>query len=140
MLAEASRVLRPGGLISLGEWIHPPVDSNGRSPPGVAAFCEVLDSSLLYVYSIPNIPLHLTQFVSQLGGFDDIKSRDFYMPIGLQFRQTLRTWVDSASMVIAKAGYDEDAIDRLVDGFVSEISHVPGLQVVYRVVVARRVA
>lgn len=150
MLAEASRVLRPGGLIFLGEWIRLPADSTGLSPPGVTAFCEVLDSSLLCEYSISNLPLHLSHFVSQLGSFDDIQSRDYYMPIGdwtpcardlgVKFRQTLRTWADSAAMVIAKAGYDEEAVDRLVNGFIGEISGVSGLQVTYRVVIARRVA
>lgn len=148
MLAEASRVLRPGGLIFLGEWIHLPVDSAGRSPPGVTAFCQVLNSSLLYEYSISNIPLNLTDFISQLGGFDSIQSHDYYMPIGdwaprakdlgFKFRQTLRTWAESAAMVIARAGYDEDAVDRLMNGFVTEISGIPGLQVIYRVVTARR--
>ena len=149
MLAEASRVLRPGGLIFLGEWIHLPVDSTGGSPPGVTAFCQVLNSSLLHEYAISNIPLHLTHFISQLGGFGDIQSSDYQMPIGdwaprekdlgFKFRQTLRTWADSAAMVIAKAGHDGDAIDRLVNGFFDDICNVPGLQIVYRVVTARRV-
>ena len=149
MLAEASRVLRPGGLIFLGEWIHPPVDSTGGSPSGVTAFCQVLNSCLLYEYSIANIPPHLTHFISQLGGFDDIRSHDYFMPIGdwaprakdlgFKFRQTLRTWAESAAMVIAKAGYDEDAIATLTNGFIDDISNIPGLQVVYRVVTARRI-
>jgi len=150
MLVEASRVLRPGGLIFLGEWIHLPVDSTGRSPPGVTAFCQAFNASLLCEYSIPNIPLHLTHFISELGGFDDIQSRDYHMPIGdsaprakdlgFKFRRTLRTWAESAATVIAKAEYDKDSVDKLVNGFVREISDVPGLQVVYRVVLARRVA
>jgi len=154
MLSEASRVLRPGGLILLGEWINPPVDSStGTSPPGVAAFCQALDSSLLSEYAIPNIPPYLTDFISQLGGFDDIQSRDYHMPIGdlawssprakvlgFKFRQTLRIWADSAAMVLAKAGYDEDVIKRLVDGFIGEIFNIAGLQIAYRVVTARRVA
>lgn len=150
MLAEASRVLRPGGLIFLGEWISLPIDSTGRSPPGVTAFCQVLSDSLLSEFSIPNIPLHLAQFVSQLGGFDDIQSHDYYMPIGdwapsakdlgFKFRQTLRTWADSAATVIARADYDEDTVNRLVNDFITEISDVPGLQVIYRTVTARRMA
>lgn len=150
MLGEASRVLRPGGLICLGEWIHVPVDSNGRSPPGVAEFCHALNSSLLYVYAIPNIPPFLAQLVSESGGFEDIQSHDYHMPIGdwaprtkdlgFKFRQTLTTWTASAATVLVKAGYDEDAVNRLVNGYISEIFDVPGLRIVYRVVTARRAA
>ena len=152
MLSEAARVLRPGGLILLGEWIHLPVDSStGRSPPGVAGFCHALDTSLLSEYSIPNIPPYLTDFLSQLGGFDDIQSRDYQMPIGdwawssprakdlgSRFRDTLEVWANSAATVFAKAGYEEDVIRGLVDGFTGEIFNTAGLQVVYRVVTARR--
>jgi len=154
MLSEASRVLRPGGLILLGEWIHPPVDSStGYSPPGVTAFCQALDSSLLSVYSIPKIPPYLTESISRLGGFYNIQSRDYQMPIGdlawsssrvtdlgVRFRQTLEIWTESAVMVIKRAGYDEDEVNRLVDGFMDEISNVAGLQIAYRVVTAHRVA
>ena len=149
MMAEASRVLRPGGLILLGEWIHLPIDHNGGSPPGVTAFCQALGSSLLYEYAIPNIPPFLVDFVSQLGGFDDIQSRDFYMPIGdwaprakdlgFKFSQTLQIWVESAAMVLAKAGYKDDAVKSLVGGYIDDISNIPGLRIVYRVVTARRV-
>lgn len=154
MLSEASRVLRPGGLISLGEWINPPVDpSTGSSPPGVAAFCQALDNSLLSVYAIPNIPPYMTEFISRLGGFGDIQFHDYQMPIGdwtwpsphakdmgIKFRQSLEIWTESAAMVIAGARYDKDEVKRLVDGFMNEISSVAGLQIVYRVVTARRVA
>ena len=150
MLAEALRVLRPGGLIFLGEWIHLPVDSAGIPPPGVAAFCQALNFSLLNEYAIPNIPPFLVDFISQSGGFDDIQSHDYYMPIGdwaprardlgFEFRQTLRIWAGSATVVISKAGYDKDAIKRLVDGFMSDIFTIPGLQIVYRAVTARRIA
>lgn len=139
MLAEASRVLRPGGLILLGEWINPPIDFAGRSPPGVTAFCQALNSSLLTEYSIPNIPSHLTDFITQLGGFDDIQSRNCYMPIDFKFRETLKTWAKSAATVISKDGYDEAVVDMLEDGFVSEISNIPGLYVTYSVVTARRI-
>lgn len=154
MLSEASRVLCPGGLILLGEWIHLPVDSStGRSPPGVTAFCQTLNSSLLSEYAIENISPYLTNFISRLGSFDDIQSRDYYMPIGdwarssprakdlgVNFRQTLEIWTESAAMVLAKAGYDKDVVKRLVDGFIGETFSVVGLQIVYRVVTARRVA
>lgn len=152
MLSEASRVLRPGGLILLGEWVHPPVDSTGRSPPGAAAFCQALNSSLLSEYAIQDIPSYLIEFVSQLAGFDDIQSHDYYMPIGdwarspphtkdlgVKFSQTLGIWAESAAMVLAKAGYHEDVVKRLADGFMGEISDVAGLQIHYRVVTARRV-
>lgn len=150
MLAEASRVLRPGGLIFLGEWIHRPIDSTGESPSGVTAFCQALDNSLLDEYGIPNIPPHLAHFISQLGTFDDIQAADFYMPIGdwaprvndlgLKFRQTLRIWAKSAAVVIARTGYDEVEVDGLVEGFINDIFSIPGLQIAYRVVTARRVA
>ena len=154
MLSEASRVLCIGGLILLGEWNYLPVDSStGRSPPGVTAFCQALNSSLLSEYAIENISPYLTDFISRLGGFAEIESHDYYMPIGdwsrsstrardlgVKFRQTLETWTESAAMVLAKAGYNEDIIKRLVDGFMGEISSVAGLQVAYRVVTARRVA
>jgi len=154
MLSETSRVLRPGGLILLGEWIHPPVDSStGSSPPGVTAFCQALDHSLLSVYAIPNIPPYLTEFISRSGSFNDIQSRDYQMPIGdwawssphttnlgINFRQTLETWSQSAVMVLKRAGYNEGEIDRLVDGFMGEISNTAGLQIAYRVVTAHRAA
>jgi hypothetical protein len=154
MLSEASRVLRPGGLILLGEWIHLPVDSStGRSPPGVTAFCQALNSSLLSEYAIQNISPYLADFISRLGGFEDIQSHDHYMPIGdwarssprakdlgVKFRQTLEIWTESAAMVLAKAGYEEDLVKRLMDGFMGEIFNIAGLQIAYRVVTARRVA
>lgn len=154
MLTEASRVLRPGGLILLGEWIHIPVDSStGRSPPGVSAFCRALESSLLTEYSIGDIPPYLADFISQLDGFEDTQSHDYYMPIGdrarsspnakdlgVRFGQTLAIWSESVAMVLTKAGLDQDLVGTLVDGFMGEISNVPGLQIVYRVVTARRVA
>jgi len=154
MLSEASRVLRPGGLILLGEWVHLPVDSStGRSPPGVTAFCQALDSSLLSEYAIEKIPPYLTDFITQLGGFDDIQPSDYHMPIGdwarstprakdlgVKFRQTLGIWTESAAMVLAKAEYDEGVVKGLVDGFMDETFNVAGLQVAYRVVTARRVA
>ena len=153
MLSEALRVLRPGGLILLGEWIHPPVDSStGSSPPGVTAFCQALNSSLLSVYAIPNIPPYLREFISRLDGFNDIQSHDYQMPIGdwawssprakdigVKFRQTLEIWAESAVMVLARAGYDEDEVKRLVDSFMGEIYSVAGLQMAYRVVTAHRV-
>ena len=153
MLSEASRVLRPGGLILLGEWIHPPVDSStGRSPPGVVEFCQALNSSLLSEYAIENISPFLTDFISQLGGFDDIQSHDHHMPIGdwarssprgkdlgVKFRQSLEIWTESAAMVLAKAGYGEDLIERLMDGFTGEIFDIAGLQITYRVVTAQRI-
>ena len=152
MLSETSRVLRPDGLILLGEWIHPPVDSTGSSPPGVTAFCQALDHSLLSVYAIPNIPPYLTGFISRLGGFNDVQSHDYQMPIGdwarssrakhlgVKFRDTLEIWTESAVMVLKRAGYEEDEVKRLVDGFIGDISNVAGLQVAYRVVTARRAA
>lgn len=154
MLREASRVLRPGGLILLGEWVHPPVDSStGESPPGIAAFCKALDSSLLSEYAIENIPPFLPDYISGLGAFDDIQSRDYHMPIGdrvwpsphaedlgAKFRETLEIWTGSAAMVLKKAQYDEDTIERLVDGFMGEIDSIAGLQITYRVITARRVA
>ncbi|KAF9649570.1 S-adenosyl-L-methionine-dependent methyltransferase [Thelephora ganbajun] len=154
MLTEASRVLRPGGLILLGEWIHLPIDfQTGRSPPGVTAFCQALNSSLLSEYAIPNIPPYLTDYISQLGGFDDIQSRDYRMPIGdwgwssprakalgFKFGRTLKIWAESAAMVIAKAGYGEDVVKGLLDGFKGEIFNIAGLQIAYRVVTARRLA
>jgi len=152
MLSEASRVLRPGGFILLGEWVYPPVDSTGGPPPGVAAFCQALDSSLLSEYAIQNIPPYLVDFISQLGGFDEIQSHDYYMPIGdwarspphakdlgVKFRQTLAIWTESAAIVLAKAGYHGDVVKRLTDGFMGEIFDVAGLQISYRVVTARRV-
>jgi len=152
MLAETSRVLRPGGLILLGEWIHPPVDSStGISPPGVTAFCQALDHSLLSVYEIPKIPPYLIEYVSRSGDFSDIESRDYQMPIGdwdwssprtmdvgVNFRETLEIWTESAILVLKRAGYDEDQVNRLVNGFMGEISNVAGLQIAYRVVTARR--
>jgi hypothetical protein len=148
MLAEASRVLRPNGLIFLGEWIHLPVDATGRSLPGVAAFCQTFSSSLLEKYWIPNIPPYLTDYITELGSFDEIQSRDHYMPIGewapgatdlgVQFRHTLKIWAESAAVVIARAGYSEDMVKRLMSGFTGEISNVQGLRVAYRVVTARR--
>ena len=154
MLSEASRVLRPGGSILLGEWIHLPVDSStGTTPPGVAAFCQALDSSLFSVYGISNIPPDLIEYVSQSGGFTGIQYRDYHMPIGdcawssphakdlgIKFRQTLQIWADSAVMVIERAGYDEDEIKRLVDGFKEELVSVAGLQITYRVVTAHPLA
>ena len=152
MLSEASRVLRPGGLILLGEWIHPPVDSStGNTPPGVAAFCQALDNSLLSAYAIQKIPPYLTEFISVLGGFNEIRSSDYQMPIGdwagssprarnlgIKFRQTLEIWIESAVIVLKKAGYDEDEVKRLVAGFMDDISNVAGLQITYRVVTAHR--
>lgn len=154
MLTEASRVLRPGGLILLGEWIHLPVESStGRSPPGVSAFCRALDSSLLSEYAIESIPPYLADLITQLGGFEDTQSHDYYMPIGdlarssphakdlgVRFGQTLAIWSDSVAMVLTKAGYDQDTVGRLVNGFMGDISNVPGLQIAYRVVTARRIA
>ena len=154
MLSEASRVLLPGGFILLGEWIHPPVDSStGLSPPGVTAFCQALDDSLLSVYAIPKIPPYLTEFISRLDGFNDIQSNDYQMPIGnstwpflhtkdlaTMFRQSLDIWTESAVVVLKRAGYDEGEVNRLVGGFMGEISSVVGLQISYRVVTARRVA
>lgn len=154
MLTEASRVLRPGGLILLGEWIHPPVDSStGTSPPGVTAFCQAFDNSLLSLYAIPNIPPYLTESISQLGGFVDIQSRDYNMPIGdwawsspgakalgVKFGKTLEIWAESAATVLARAGYDEDVVQGLLDGFTREISSTAGLQLAYRVVTAHRAA
>lgn len=152
MLSEASRLLRPGGLILLGEWVHLPVESSsGVSPPGVTAFCQALDSALLNFYRIPNIPPHLTDIISYLGGFDNIQSRDYNMPIGdwassspgtkalgAKFRQTLEIWAKSAATVLARAGYDEDEVQGLVDGFVANIFSIAGLQIAYRVVTAHR--
>jgi len=154
MLSETSRVLRPGGLILLGEWIHPPVDSStGCSPPGVTAFCQALDHSLLSAYAIPKIPPYLTEFISRLGDFNDIQSRDYQMPIGdwawtsphtkdmgVNFKQSLEIWTESAMMVLKRAGYREDEINGLVDGFMGEISNTAGLQIAYRVVTAHRIA
>lgn len=154
MLTEASRVLRPGGLILLGEWIHLPVDSStGSPPPGASAFCKALDDSLLSEHAITNIPVRLTDFIYQLGGFDDIQSHDYHMPIGnwgwpssrtkdigVKFRQTLEIWAESVVTVLARAGYDEDEARRLKDGFIGEIFSIVGLQITYRVVTARRVA
>ncbi|KAF9784650.1 S-adenosyl-L-methionine-dependent methyltransferase [Thelephora terrestris] len=149
MLTEASRVLRPGGLIFLGEWFHLPVDAAGVSPPGVVAFYQALNSSLYFDYWIPTIPPFLVQIISQLGGFDDIQTRDYCIPIGdwapnaardlgVEFRNTLKTWVESATVVIAKAGHDEAAINKLVYDFLSDIFNIPGLHIAYRTVTARR--
>ena len=146
MLIEASRVLRPGGLILLGEWIHLPVDpTTGTSPPGVMAFCKALDSSLRDSYEITNIAPYLTEFVSQLDAFDNIQSRDYYMPIGgtalgVKFRPTLEIWAESAKTVLARDGHNEDAIEGLAGGFLDDIFSVAGLQIAYRVVTAHRVA
>ena len=111
----------------------------------MTAFCQALDDSLLSVYGIPKIPLYLTEFITRLGGFDDIQSRDYHMPIGehlidlgVNFGDTLKVWTESAVIVLKRAGYDEDEVIRLVDGFIGDISNVPGLQVAYRVVTARR--
>ena len=152
MLSEASRLLRPGGLILLGEWIHLPVESSsGASPPGVTAFCQALDNALLNFYRISNIPPHLIEIISYSGSFNNIQSRDYNMPIGdwassspgakalgTKFRQTLEIWVKSAATILARAGYDEDEVQGLVDGFVANIFSVVGLQITYRVVTAHR--
>jgi len=154
MLSEASRVLHPGGLIMLGEWIHPPIDSStGGSPPGVTAFCQALDNSLLSVCAIPKIPPYLTEFVSRSGGFSDIQSRDYQMPVGdwarpspqtkdlgVRFKNTLEIWAQSAMTVLKRGGYNEGEVDGLVAGFMDDISNVAGLQIAYRVVTARRAA
>ena len=88
-----------------------------------------------------------------MGGFNEVQSRDYQMPIGewarssphakdlgVNFRHTLEIWTESAVMVLKRAGYDEDEVKRLVDGFIGDISNVAGLQIAYRVVTARRAA
>jgi hypothetical protein len=154
MLAEAARVLRPGGLFVSGEWERGPSFDNPtigdtNRIPGIDRLVNVVDS-LLSHNALPLVP-HIPTWLDASGQFEDITAQCYSVPIGdwdptkkalgENFRDVWVRYVDSLKPMLGQPGseLDEAQIDDLIAGYLDNLYNVPGMVGKYHMVHAKKI-
>jgi len=86
MLSEASRVLRPGGLLLLGEWAHnlailplPSSNSAIQQIPATSHYYDVVNECMRITELVPN---RIKDLLRRMGAFGEVHVESYVMPIG----------------------------------------------------------
>jgi hypothetical protein len=153
MLAEAARVLRPGGLFLSGEWERCPSFDNPTIGDtsrilGIDRLVDVVDSLLIrsHVLDIPT-------WLDASGQFQDITVQSYSVPIGdwpsdpeqralgENFRGVWVRYVDSLKPMLGepRSGLSEVQINDLIAGYLDNIYNVPGMVGKYHTVHATKI-
>ncbi|KAJ7607480.1 S-adenosyl-L-methionine-dependent methyltransferase [Roridomyces roridus] len=157
LITEAVRLLRPGGLFLSGEWgrypaFHP--DFPGSTPPthapALVTFFARLQGALTARGLAPLSP-PIAALLAHTGGFVDITSRDYYMPIGSwpadaalrrlgrAFRAVFMRYLASVRpLLIENGGLSEDEVDQMYQNVENELRTVQGMVTVFHTVHARK--
>jgi hypothetical protein len=152
MLAEAARVLRPGGLFLSGEWERWPSFNNnpniGDRILGIDRLVNVVDSLL-----IQNYALYIPTWLDESAQFQDITVQSFSVPIGdwpsdpdqralgKYFRSVCVQYVDSLKPLLGepRSGLNVVQINDLILGYLDNIYNVPGIVGKYHTVHAKKI-
>jgi len=155
MLDEASRILRPGGLLLLCEWDNYPTlllstsDPSTRIPAAYR-FHYALSDSLARVNGITALLAHIPHLLQRTGAFGSIYVCKHIMPIGdwfpdrrlrnlgFQFRESVKVWLDSSRPILREGGYSDWEIDALIGGYRNEMETVSGMVSIYYTIWASR--
>ncbi|KAJ7224648.1 S-adenosyl-L-methionine-dependent methyltransferase [Mycena pura] len=168
-IAEAARLLRPGGLFISSEWARalyldpthaPAAASAGQAPrpaaatPAIAAFFAALHAALAALGLQPTAPpiASLLQAAPALFGTSSIHAETHMVPLGAwhpspnmrRIGRALRTsflrYMDSVQPLLSESGgLSPDALAQMYAGTRAEVRSVPGLVAVFHTVHARRV-
>lgn len=152
MLNNASRILRPGGLILLCEWGQQPLllPSAIRQIPFVTRFHQAYTDSLHRVKGINELVTQIPNLLHQTNTFHEIHVQEHVMPIGdwsddgwmkslgERFRECIKIFLDSARPLLRQGGYSDDVVDSLVRGYHDEMTHAEGVVAIYYTIWATR--
>ncbi|KAK1230853.1 hypothetical protein PQX77_006052 [Marasmius sp. AFHP31] len=157
IIQEAARILVRGGMFHSGEWgryasFHPDIDgvSPAHDVPNFHRFYEVLNQTLLQCRGIPSVSRSIPQMIDQSGGFGDVTTRPFYVPIGgwqgdeglkrigKDFRQCVKRYMEACRRVLLESGYLNTDIDALINHAYNDIRNTPGLVSIYHTVYSPR--
>jgi hypothetical protein len=156
MIREVTRVLRPDGVLVVGEWefypsFHPMYQGNSPTQsqaPGVRRFFDILAEGLrrLGIRPVDDIPLWL----ATSGQFEEIVTQTYLMPIGpwhqdpemqrigRAFRAAHKRFFDAVRPMLINAGLDARVLDQVLVGYLHDLRSVSGLVGVYHIVYARK--
>ncbi|KAJ8085179.1 hypothetical protein PM082_003966 [Marasmius tenuissimus] len=157
IINEAARLLVRGGMFYSGEWgryaaFHPDIDgvAPAHDVPNFHRFYDVLNETLLQRRGIPSVSRFIPQMIDQSGGFGDVTTRPFYVPIGgwqgdealrqigRDFRKCVKRYMEACRRVLLESGYQNTDIDALINHAYHDIRNTPGLVSIYHTVYSPR--
>lgn len=151
MLAEAARVLRPGGLFISGEWDRlPSLEDRALDTasviPNITRLINRVNGILNGRFRALPAASSIPRWMAESGLFRDITHEFHEIPIGdwhtderqrslgVNFREIAVRYGDSLRQVLKDAGDEQAVVDELINGYLAEIRGVPGMFCVYHTV------
>jgi hypothetical protein len=157
MLAEAARVLRPGGLFLSGEWervpsFANPVSGDADPIPETRRLLNLVDTSLARHGAFP-LATCIPGWLAESGQFQDITAQFHVVPIGdwhpdpvmkelgNDFRSVWVRYADSLKPMLGEPGLgmNEAQIDDLMEGYLQDMHNTSGMVGVYHTVHAKKI-
>ncbi|CDO76333.1 hypothetical protein BN946_scf184795.g4 [Trametes cinnabarina] len=154
LLQEVGRILRRGGLFVSIEWGRFPAMEDGSDvairAPRAYAFFSAIRETLRVRRGIEPIASSIPRFLEETRQFTDIQTQRFQAPIGewptdparkemgREFREMMILYANSMKAVLQEGPFTLLA-DALVEGYIRDISSVPGIVSTCFTVHARRV-
>ena len=143
MLSEASRVLRPGGLLLLGEWAHnlaifPLASSNSAVQiPTTSHYYDVINECMRVTGLVPNI----VDLLQRMGAFGEVHVESYVMPIGGwnpdPRMRTSDMLLDSLRPLLHEKYPDRD-VELWISSWRDEMGGTRGMAAVYYAIWTRR--
>jgi len=156
MLCEASRTLRPGGLLLLCQWDRSPAlchstSDSGTQIPGAHGFYRAFIDCLERVKGIRQLPPdYIPDLLQRTNAFGDIHVRKYIVPIGdwpsdyrvknlgVQFRDSVKVLLDSSRPLLRQGGYSDGLVEFLIHAYRNEMYTVGGMVSFYHMIWASR--
>ncbi|KAI0076867.1 S-adenosyl-L-methionine-dependent methyltransferase [Panus rudis PR-1116 ss-1] len=143
VIEKVARVLHPGGLFLACEWGRYPAMAGGVDPqrylPHSQAFFRAIIDTLYRTRGIRPVASRLEEYIESSGYFTNIRQRRFSVPIGpwhsdqrLQqigaaYRDMVKVYASSMSLMMVQAGESQTEVARLLQGYLYELDNVAGM-------------